>query len=843
MTFTHVPIVFEDGYVNVDNTLPNGEVSFIPTAPMRNGEVVISARRTFPIVAGQFPAGVTLAATDDVGTSPSGVAYRVVEYVGGTMTSYFIEVSKDDDEIDLGTVDRGQESPDPITTYQVLSAKGQHNGYAPLDGAGKVPSANLPTYPDIGPVVAEVADHESRIDVLEARPIIDSPDDIGAATASNLTSEISRATTAEGVLAGRATVVEGRATTLEGRATTLEARATAVNGSRLGRTPAKFRFIDSFDTGWATYYGTGTVAFDNTVSADGGSSLKLTLTSNEGLVGALKGITPRSFADEHFHMRIRSDDFTKVASMELQLQNGSGDNTTVFRLNLLQYIQHKPSGEWIDLAFTRQRFSTVGSPVWTAVDYMLVRATAVAGQTPNVWFDTLGSYEQATAGAVSLTFDDGWVSQYTEAMPRMAKIGYKGTAFVIPSTVGTTGYMTQQQVDGLHDAGWEIAGHGTTALDGLSAGAAETDVAAARAYLDAHGYRGREFYAYPEGKNTVAVRAIVMKHFSYARTVDFLNQPLTYIAPDRINAYTPIGSTTLGQITASIDSAVAGGEWLILGLHKQVSSVVDNSVDMTLVIFQGLLDYLFANAVPVMTVGEVMDHRPLIASELPTVVVPYDPYTAIETHVSFVEDFFNGATGTPFTATVANSGTSAAAINPFSYGEQGRVQVATGVNAAGASLILLTNTLIIGAGNGKLKFQCVVPVLSTGVEEFLVRIGYLDPSAAGGAPVDGMFLLYDRTVSVNWQAVSVRASTATTIDTGIPVDTNAFTTEILTTLAAGVTTVRFLINGVQVATTATNTPFTSGNPTSIGAQIVKSAGTTARAFGVDYFAWKQEIAR
>jgi len=48
--------------------------------------------------------------------------------------------------------------------------------------------------------------------------------------------------------------------------------------------------------------------------------------------------------------------------------------------------------------------------------------------------------------------------------PLLDKYGLKATFFIIPAAVGTAGYMTQDQIQQLHDEGHCIALHGATAL-------------------------------------------------------------------------------------------------------------------------------------------------------------------------------------------------------------------------------------------------------------------------------------------------------------------------------------------------------------------------------------------
>ncbi len=89
-----------------------------------------------------------------------------------------------------------------------------------------------------------------------------------------------------------------------------------------------------------------------------------------------------------------------------------------------------------------------------------------ASSTQNTVQDTQSNTNpQTTQNVVSskdpvvMTFDDGLESTYKIAYPIMKQYGIKGTVYVIPSLVGTSGYMTLNQLTELHDAGWTIASH------------------------------------------------------------------------------------------------------------------------------------------------------------------------------------------------------------------------------------------------------------------------------------------------------------------------------------------------------------------------------------------------
>lgn len=60
---------------------------------------------------------------------------------------------------------------------------------------------------------------------------------------------------------------------------------------------------------------------------------------------------------------------------------------------------------------------------------------------------------------VILSFDDGWRTQYTDALPVLTKYDLKATFFLYPNVIEHANYMTWDEVRALRDAGMEIGSH------------------------------------------------------------------------------------------------------------------------------------------------------------------------------------------------------------------------------------------------------------------------------------------------------------------------------------------------------------------------------------------------
>ena len=75
-------------------------------------------------------------------------------------------------------------------------------------------------------------------------------------------------------------------------------------------------------------------------------------------------------------------------------------------------------------------------------------------------FDRL--LQERTSPAPEITFDDGHLSDYTEALPALASRGLRARFFITAGWTGTAGYLNAGQLRELHFAGQSIGAHGLT---------------------------------------------------------------------------------------------------------------------------------------------------------------------------------------------------------------------------------------------------------------------------------------------------------------------------------------------------------------------------------------------
>ena len=167
----------------------------------------------------------------------------------------------------------------------------------------------------------------------------------------------------------------------------------------------------------------------------------------------------------------------------------------------------------------------------------------------------------------------------------------------------------------------------------------------------------------------------------------------------------------------------------------------------------------------------------------------------------------------------------------------GMIGLYTGTTTTGR-MALISHVDGIQFGNNEWTFEtrANIQTLSNATDTYTVRFGFMDAST--GDPTDGHFFRYTHgTNSGKWQAVTRVNGVETASDTG----------ETATAMTSGSpmprwsiivdnsgTSVTFKINDRTVVTRSVSGFTGSSRLTGIGYSMIKSAGTTTRAFFIDY---------
>ncbi len=241
--------------------------------------------------------------------------------------------------------------------------------------------------------------------------------------------------------------------------------------------------------------------------------------------------------------------------------------------------------------------------------------------------------------------------------------------------------------------------------------------------------------------------------------------------------------------------------------------------------------------------AKLLEHLKLIPKKTAKVVeVPINNPT-IESE--FFCDFLSPPTTTgEFILTAVSGGTAgSSAINV--NGRPGHLNLTTGATATGRAYVGTASTAIELSGESTFGASTQIPTLSNATERYSKQVGFFDTTTAANQ-TDGLYFLYDEggvstgsAASANWQLVSSANTIRTFVTSAIPVDLNWNNFKII--LNSTGTRADYYINGQLAGSITTNLPKTSARSLGFGAQIIKSIGTTARSFLIDWVYYKQRF--
>jgi peptidoglycan/xylan/chitin deacetylase (PgdA/CDA1 family) len=214
---------------------------------------------------------------------------------------------------------------------------------------------------------------------------------------------------------------------------------------------------------------------------------------------------------------------------------------------------------------------------------------------------------QFTEGMVSLTFDDSWLSQYTNALPIMQTAGVKGTFYLTtqPLKEAWDGFMTTNQVKDIANKGHEIAGHTVTHADlaTLSQTRINNEIKNSKTYLQNLTGQTVVSLAYPYGSYNNTVKNLTRNAgYTNARGVAYDSHNVTTSDKYALKSQCIETGDSMESIKARIDSAKANKQWYILCFHEVLNG--GDQWSTTPARMQEIVDYIKSIGIKVVTVKE-----------------------------------------------------------------------------------------------------------------------------------------------------------------------------------------------------------------------------------------------
>ncbi len=216
-----------------------------------------------------------------------------------------------------------------------------------------------------------------------------------------------------------------------------------------------------------------------------------------------------------------------------------------------------------------------------------------------------------TTGAVSLRFDDNWLSQYKNAFPLLNQAGFDATLYVVSKQIADTGfpgYMSRAQIEEVYKEGHEIGAHTRTHPDlvTLSTQGKIDEIEGSRNDLLAWGVGPILSFAYPFGSYDSSVIEVVKSAGFQSAGSSNGGLATPDSDPYQLERFGIENTTTFSTIKGWIDQAATQKSWLILTIHE-VEPTCTQRYCVTVSLLQQVIDYLGNKGLPVVTISQALE--------------------------------------------------------------------------------------------------------------------------------------------------------------------------------------------------------------------------------------------
>jgi len=215
-----------------------------------------------------------------------------------------------------------------------------------------------------------------------------------------------------------------------------------------------------------------------------------------------------------------------------------------------------------------------------------------------------------TRGLVSLTFDDGWRSHYTNARPLLNQYGMQGTFYALTSTTDYPDYLTVAQVQALAQDGNEIGSHTVdhAHLPTLTVQAVDRELADSQTAIRGWvGAAAAKNFASPYGEYDPSIVTEIGKYYRSHRTVDEGYNSRDNFDIWHIKVQNILNTTTPEQVGAWVDQALRDRTWLVLVYHEVDTGLADPTYSVTPADLSAELNLIKTKSATVLTLDRALD--------------------------------------------------------------------------------------------------------------------------------------------------------------------------------------------------------------------------------------------
>lgn len=221
--------------------------------------------------------------------------------------------------------------------------------------------------------------------------------------------------------------------------------------------------------------------------------------------------------------------------------------------------------DWRWIGFNSSTLPNVNQPI----DHIFV-VPILSQAAGTAWFDDISVVEyEPTQSAITIMFDDGEDNNYTVAKPIMDNAGFVGSAAIISSAVGDSGYMNQTQIKDLVNSGWEIVSHSVNHEDMALMTTKQANAEFVKSKNQLQNISGTSInnFAYPFGAYNGDLNAqALLAGYKSARPFESGDNPQG-IYPHEVKIRKMASTTSLSEVSSWLAQSVDEKKWEVLVFH------------------------------------------------------------------------------------------------------------------------------------------------------------------------------------------------------------------------------------------------------------------------------------
>ena len=360
---------------------------------------------------------------------------------------------------------------------------------------------------------------------------------------------------------------------------------------------------------WTLSSRDGSIRPDTSTHSHGNQSLEITTTGDSGRPTstdlALSGV---DMTDCQWELWLRAEDYRQIESIQLEL-GGQGEDC--LRLDVAPDMRTLRTGTWCRVTVNRAaERSVVGHPRLDRVTRVRLKVVPASGAAPSrLWLGYLATLPSAASGIVSISFDDGYDSDYKTSRAIMQDCGIgAATSYVIADKVGLPGRMSTAQLAEMRERhGWDIAAHASTDLTTLDEAGVRQELETIRSFLLEHGYpEGAAHFALPMGRYNDLVLRTSRDYFTSMRTIENAPETLAPGDPFRLRVFYCGSYTTESQVEKALARCREYRCWTHMVFHRIDEQPDGAPESIRADSFERFMRRVAESGLPVKTVPEVM---------------------------------------------------------------------------------------------------------------------------------------------------------------------------------------------------------------------------------------------